>query len=89
MTATARLHWWDVTTTTWVPYLPLPLPLLPQDLLYRRMRSLANAESANKKLETAKAKNKGVQEVRFYDDANVEISGSSWPPLMCHVVIVV
>lgn len=32
------------------------------DLLYRRMRSLANAESANKKLETAKAKNKGVQE---------------------------
>lgn len=35
-----------------------------QDLLYRRTRSLANAESANKKLETAKAKNKGVQEVR-------------------------
>lgn len=38
--------------------------LLPQDLLYRRTRSLANAESANKKLETAKAKNKGIQEVR-------------------------
>jgi sorting nexin-5/6/32 len=32
------------------------------DLLYRRTRSLANAESANKKLETAKAKNKNVQE---------------------------
>lgn len=38
--------------------------LSPQDLLYRRTRSLANAETANKKLETAKAKNKGVQEVR-------------------------
>ena len=37
-----------------------------QDLLYRRTRSLANAENANKKLETAKAKNKGVQEVRGY-----------------------
>ena len=35
-----------------------------QDLLYRRTRCLANFESANKKLEQAKAKNKGVQEVR-------------------------
>ncbi len=33
-----------------------------QDLLYRRMRSLANYEAANKKLETAKVKNKGVSE---------------------------
>ena len=32
------------------------------DLLYRRTRCLANFESANKKLEQAKAKNKGVQE---------------------------
>lgn len=32
------------------------------DLLYRRMRSLANYEAANKKLETAKGKNKGVAE---------------------------
>lgn len=32
------------------------------DLLYRRMRSLANYEAANKKLETAKTKNKGVAE---------------------------
>lgn len=32
------------------------------DLLYRRMRSLANYEAANKKLETAKNKNKGVAE---------------------------
>ncbi len=35
---------------------------LPQDLLYRRMRSLANFEAANKKLETAKTKNKGLAE---------------------------
>ena len=34
-----------------------------QDLLYRRMRSLANYEAANKKLETAKTKSKGVPEV--------------------------
>ena len=33
-----------------------------QDLLYRRTRSLANFESANKKLETAKAKSKGVHD---------------------------
>ena len=33
-----------------------------QDLLYRRNRSLANYEAANKKLETAKAKNKLVAE---------------------------
>ena len=33
-----------------------------QDLLYRRTRSLANYESANKKLDTAKNKNKGVHE---------------------------
>lgn len=32
------------------------------DLLYRRMRSLANLESANKKLEQSKLKNKGVTE---------------------------
>lgn len=32
------------------------------DLLYRRTRSLANFESANKKLETAKAKSKGVHD---------------------------
>ena len=32
------------------------------DLLYRRMRSLANLESSNKKLEQAKTKNKGVTE---------------------------
>lgn len=32
------------------------------DLLYRRMRSLANFEAANKKLETAKTKNKGLAE---------------------------
>lgn len=37
-------------------------PLSPQDLLYRRMRSLANFEAANKKLETAKIKKKGLAE---------------------------
>lgn len=43
---------------------PPPPPSLssPQDLLYRRMRSLANYEAANKKLETAKTKNKGLPE---------------------------
>ena len=35
-----------------------------QDLLYRRMRSLANYEAANKKLEHAKSKGKAVAEVR-------------------------
>ena len=44
--------------------LPPPPPGAVQDLLYRRMRSLANYEAANKKLETAKTKNKGVAEVR-------------------------
>ena len=34
-----------------------------QDLLYRRMRSLANYEAANKKLENAKSKGKAVAEV--------------------------
>lgn len=36
-----------------------------QDLLYRRMRCLANYESANKNLERARAKNRDIQKVRF------------------------
>lgn len=40
------------------------------DLLYRRTRSLANAEHANKKLETAKAKNKNVQEAEALQQAS-------------------
>ena len=52
-----------VKTKTWIRIVELSPSLGVQDLLYRRTRSLANAESANKKLETAKTKNKGVQEV--------------------------
>ena len=36
------------------------------DLLYRRTKSLANLESANKKLEQSKLKNKGVTEAEAY-----------------------
>lgn len=34
-----------------------------KDLLYRRMRSLANLEASNKSLDKARTKNKGVIEV--------------------------
>ena len=44
----------------------LDIVLIFKDLLYRRMRSLANFESANKKLEQAKTKNKGLAEVCVY-----------------------
>ena len=40
--------------------------MYPQDLLYRRTRSLANYESANKKLETAKTKGKGVHDAEAH-----------------------
>jgi sorting nexin-5/6/32 len=36
---------------------------LLQDLLYRRMRCLANYEAANKNLERSRARNKEVQKV--------------------------
>lgn len=35
--------------------------LSPQDLLYRRLRCLANYEAANRNLERARMKNKDVQ----------------------------
>ena len=46
--------------------------LLLQDLLYRRMRSLANLEAANKKLETARNKNKGFTEVTEKEGGEIE-----------------
>ncbi len=36
-----------------------------QDLLYRRMRCLANYEGANKNLERARARNKEIQKVNI------------------------
>lgn len=47
------------------------------DLLYRRTRSLANAENANKKLEAAKAKGKGVHEA----EANQQTSSAKFEKL--------
>lgn len=38
-----------------------------KDLLYRRLRSLADYENANKALDKARAKNKEVQQVKECD----------------------
>ena len=58
------------------------LVLFKQDLLYRRMRSLANYEAANKKLEQAKSKGKAVAEVGMSGDAML-IAKALIGPMLC------